>query len=90
MEKKKEGEEFQRLHSGTGRISTMTMYPMSLYESGESNGEISIKELFDNKELEIDGVISPMSIEKLIIAACRGGWPESLTAQSEKVSVINS
>ena len=37
--------------------------PMSLYESGESNGEISIKDLFDNKELEIDGIISPMSIE---------------------------
>ena len=87
-EKKKEGEEFQRLHSGTGRISTMTMYPMSLYESGESNGEISIKDLFDNKELEIDGIISPMSIERLIFAACRGGWPEALTALSEKAQLL--
>lgn len=87
-EKKKEGEEFQRLHSGTGRISTMTMYPMSLYESGESNGEISIKELFDNEEVDIDGIFSSMSIENLIFAACRGGWPEAMTALSEKAQLL--
>lgn len=83
-------QKFQRFHSGTGRISTMTMYPMSLYESGESNDEISIKDLFDNKELEIDGIISPMSIERLIFAACRGGWPEALTALSEKAQLLVS
>lgn len=87
-EKKKEGEEYQRFHSGTGRISTMTMYPMSLYESEESNGEISIKDLFENKEIDIDGIISSMSIEKLIFAACRGGWPESMTVMNEKAQLL--
>lgn len=73
-EKRNEGEEFRRLHSGTGRISTITMYPMSLFESGESSGEISIKELFDNSDIDIDGIMSPMSVESLVFAACRGGW----------------
>lgn len=68
----------QILHSGTGRISRMTMFPMSLYESRESNGKISLKELFDNPRLEIDGITSGMSINDLIRAACRGGWPASL------------
>ncbi len=68
------------MHSGTGRISQMSMYPMSLYESQESNGLISLKELFDNKDLDIDGIQSKLSIEELIFAACRGGWPSSLTA----------
>ncbi|MDE5878157.1 MAG: DUF4143 domain-containing protein [Muribaculaceae bacterium] len=66
------------LHSGTGRISRMKMYPMSLYESGESSGEISLKELFDNPDIEIDGVVSDMGINDLIRSACRGGWPASL------------
>jgi len=66
------------MHTGTGRISKMSMYPMSLYESKESSGEISLRELFDNKEFDIDGIVSNLSIEDLIFAACRGGWPASL------------
>lgn len=66
------------MHTGTGRISQMSMYPMSLFESKESNGKISLRELFDNKELNIDGITSDLSIEGLIFAACRGGWPASL------------
>ena len=65
-------------HSGNGRIARMQMLPMSLYESLESNGRISLKELFDRPDLDIDGVTSDMSIENLIFAACRGGWPASL------------
>ncbi len=65
-------------HSGTGRISRMKMYPMSLYESRESNGRISLMELFDNPMLEIDGVMSDMDVNDLIRAACRGGWPAAL------------
>lgn len=59
------------MHTGTGRISKMSMYPMSLYESKESNGKISLRELFDNKELDIDGIVSNLSIEELIFAACQ-------------------
>ena len=66
------------MHSGTGRISRMKMYPMSLYESNESTGEISIKELFDNPSMDIDGIMSNMDVNDLIYCACRGGWPASL------------
>lgn len=44
-ETRNHGEEYRRLHTGTGRISPMTMYPMSLYESKESDGSISLKSL---------------------------------------------
>ena len=87
-EKRNNNEEFRRFHTGTGRISTMTMYPMSLFESGESNGEISIKDLFDKADIDIDGIISAMSIEDLIFAACRGGWPETLTVVNNKAKLL--
>lgn len=74
-------------HSGTGRIADLTMYPMSLYESGESTGEISLEELFDNPELEL-GAHSKMSIEKLIFAACRGGWPAALQPKTERGQLL--
>ena len=78
------------MHSGTGRISRLKMYPMSLYESGESNGTISLKELFDNPNMDIDGITSDMSVNDLIRSACRGGWPASLklrnTAESFRVA----
>lgn len=66
------------MHSGTGRITRMQMLPMSLFESKESNGAISLSELFDNPALDIDGIASTMTLENLIFAACRGGWPASL------------
>ena len=81
-------EEQRRMHTGTGRIATMTMYPMSLYESKESSGEISFLELFDNKSLDIDGVTSKLSIEELIMLACRGGWPDSLNVKNEKAQLL--
>ncbi|MDY2952635.1 MAG: AAA family ATPase, partial [Erysipelotrichaceae bacterium] len=65
-------------HTGTGRISKLKMYPMSLYESKESNGTVSIMDLFDGKETLEEGCSSNLSIEQLIFAACRGGWPESI------------
>ena len=71
------------IHSGTGRIHRMLMYPMSLYESGESNGKISIMELFDNPNKDIDGIMSELTIERLFHAMCRGGWPESIKINDE-------
>ena len=71
-------------HTGTGRIATIKMFPMSLYESGESTGSISLEELFDNPTIDIDGLKSEMGIEDLISAACRGGWPASLRPKTEK------
>lgn len=77
----------QIMHSGTGRISRMKMYPMSLYESNESTGEISLKALFDNPEMDIDGVASHMTVNDLIRAACRGGWPSSLRLSNSRESL---
>ena len=64
-------------HTGTLRISQLQMYPMSLYESEESNGSVSFKELFDSPE-KFDGCESNLSIDELIFAICRGGWPRAL------------
>lgn len=63
-------------HSGTGRFSWLTMRPMSVYESGESTGEVSLRELFNSPET-IDGE-SNIDIEKLAFMVCRGGWPQSV------------
>lgn len=63
-------------HTGTTRISTLKMYPMSLYESGESSGEISLLDLFNGKEFE--WVEANLTMDELIFAICRGGWPRSL------------
>lgn len=76
------------MHTGTGRISQISMYPMSLYESLESNGHISLKELFDNKDLNIDGITSDLTVEELIFAACRGGWPASLDSMRDEVKLM--
>lgn len=81
----KEGE---IMHTGTGRISKMPMYTMSLYESQESNGLISLKALFDGKTDDIDGITSDLSIEQLIFAACRGGWPASLDTMSDRARLL--
>ncbi len=69
-------------HTGTARISTLKMYPMSLYESGESSGKISLMELFDGKDFEF--VESNLSIDELIFAICRGGWPKSLKNKTKE------
>lgn len=72
------------MHSGTGRIARMQMYPMSLFESQESNGKISLLELFNNPSLDIDGITSDMTIENLIFTACRGGWPATLNLKTDE------
>lgn len=54
------------------------MYPMSLFESKESNGKVSLKTLFDGTEMLSNGCVLNLTIEQLIFASCRGGWPESV------------
>lgn len=63
-------------HSGTGRIARLKMRPMSLYESKESSGIISLGDLFDGKA-EVVGE-SEMTIPQIANAICRGGWPEAV------------
>jgi predicted AAA+ superfamily ATPase len=68
-------------HSGTGRFSYVRMYPMSLYESGESNGSVSLADMF--KSQPDLGTASTISIEKLVFCIIRGGWPGSLHLRDE-------
>ncbi len=63
-------------HSGTGRFTWLTMRPMSLFESGDSSGEVSLQEIFEGNQ-DIDGQ-SDLSIERLTFLIARGGWPLSL------------
>lgn len=63
------------MHSGTGRISKIKMRPMSLYESGESNGEISINDLFLQKDISS---VSNLELEDIASIIARGGWPSSI------------
>lgn len=71
------------MHSGAGRITRLLMRPMSLYESGDSTGEISIMDLFDRKDIEINGISSKLSLKDIIFLACRGGWPEILNIKNK-------
>ena len=68
------------MHTGTGRISRVLMRPMSLYESGESTGEVSFLDILEGKD--ISGV-SKLSIEDLANIIVRGGWPASIGIKSE-------
>lgn len=75
-------------HTGTGRITRMMMYPMSLWESKDSTGEVSLQELFDNPNYDIDGASSKLDIPELIRVACRGGWPATLQLSSKASMMI--
>lgn len=68
-------------HSGTGRFTWLTMRTMSLYESGDSTGEVSLKELFNTPEM-IDGE-SNIDIDRLAFLVCRGGWPQAIDMRDE-------
>lgn len=68
-------------HSGTGRFTWLTMRPMSLYESGDSTGEVSLENLFSGtKDIEGD---SNLSIDRLAFLVCRGGWPQAVDMRDE-------
>lgn len=68
-------------HSGTGRYSYLTMRPMSLYESGDSSGEISLKDLFDGKAMPASS--SGLELEETAFLIARGGWPRSIDMEEE-------
>ena len=74
-------------HTGTGRISELKMYPMTLWEFGDSTGNISISKMFDSDEYIIDGKQSNLELEDLIFAACRGGWPRCLYIKEQRASL---
>ena len=63
----------ETIHSGTGRYAYIKMRPMSLYESGESNGKVSLTDLFEGKQFEPQ--TNELTIDDIAYLTCRGGWP---------------
>ena len=74
----------ETIHSGTGRFATIKMRPMSLYESGESTGTVSLKNLFEGKSIEVRQ--NELDVEEIAFLTCRGGWPWA-TIISKKVAL---
>lgn len=68
-------------HSGTGRFTWLTMRPMSLLESGDSSGEVSLKKLFDGQDV-LDGE-SHLDLGRVAFLVCRGGWPQAVDMREE-------
>lgn len=68
-------------HTGTGRFSWILMRPMSLYESLESTGEVSLRELFETPE-QIEGE-NPLDLNRIAFLVCRGGWPRAVDLEGE-------
>ena len=66
------GKKIETSHTGTGRISELVMYPMTLFETGESNGSISLSKLVEDNNYEFEGLTNDLNLESLFFAACRG------------------
>jgi hypothetical protein len=72
-------------HTGTGRYGWLTMRPMSLWESGDSNGSVSLGALFDGSDKI--GATSELRLNQLAFVLCRGGWPGALRKKTEKAAL---
>ncbi len=75
-------------HTGTGRISWLRLRTMSLWESGESTGDVSLAALFKNSAA-IDGA-STVDIGQLAYLACRGGWPKAIQKTRRKSALMQA
>lgn len=77
-------EAYKTVHSGTGRISRLKMRTMSLFESGESNGKVSLGDLFDGGDIDV--IPNELDLDAITFLICRGGWPAA-TFLSEKLAL---
>lgn len=84
----KEEEEEEVFHSGAGRIATLKMYPMSLYESGDSSGDISLSDMLNNKK--VGKAVKKYELDELARLIIRGGWPENINTDLRDVDIIPS
>ena len=84
---KKESEEI--FHSGTGRIARMKLRTMSLWESGESTGDVSLSTLFENNEEKVEGT-SNIDLKELAFLTCRGGWPKATLKKSPQAALLQA
>lgn len=73
-------------HSGTGRIVTLRMHPMSLYESGDSTGEVSLLDLLNGNVT--CGYVRKIDLTELARLIVRGGWPENIGMPDEDINII--
>ena len=76
----------ENTHTGTGRISRLYMRPMTLYESKDSDGSVSLSDLFLSKDVSS---VNNTSIEEISFMICRGGWPKAI-GQEEEVALFQS
>ncbi len=83
---KQEVKEEEIFHSGTGRIAPMKMYPMSLYESGDSTGDVSITSMLEGKV--VPKYIRKVELEELAKLIIRGGWPENIEINENDIGLI--
>ena len=79
-------EEERVFHTGTGRIATLRMNPMSLYESGDSTGEASLSDMQNGQVQE--GYVRKVELNEIASLIIRGGWPENLLMSAEDIGVI--
>lgn len=73
-------------HTGTGRITSLTMYPMSLFESGDSTGEASLSSMLNGQIIE--GYVRKVELDEIAKLIIRGGWPENIDMPDEDIGVI--
>lgn len=82
------GDKDEMTHTGTGRYARLRMRPMSLWESGESNGGISLEDLFCGKQgMHAE---SKLDLEQIAFLTCRGGWPNALDKRTERASLLQA
>lgn len=70
----------KQMHTGTGRIGRIKMRPMSLWESGDSNGKVSLKSLFAGEDVS---ATNNVDLEQIAFLTCRGGWPRAISQAPE-------
>lgn len=75
-------------HSGAGRICKIDMYTMSLYESGDSSGEVSLNDLFNNKNIK-NQTVKTTKLEDIANLILRGGWPQNINKSAKDAQIIS-
>ena len=75
------------LHSGTGRIASIPMHPMSLWESGESSGIVSLSDVCNGRDIGVQSMECP-SVDRLVSLVVRGGWPGALGKSDAQAMAI--
>jgi predicted AAA+ superfamily ATPase len=82
----KKGAGKRPVHSGAGRIGTVRMRPMSLFESGDSDGKVSLREMF--RGVDFEAFLKPVDLRLLTFLATRGGWPGNLSATEKNAGLL--